>query len=260
MVWTNAGVISPSRNWQYTNVVEGEFFRLSHNYSDLPTEYFQAELTQIEEGEDGEITTFGHQVIEASPTSEVIQLTKPACFSNRKIAIRQLSRDVDLPPAGRVYSWAIGIEAYDPTEAPPPPPPPPETPIASEVAYVASQSSVLGDTVGTYANLNDSNGNTGAATQSGDSWIKASFPEVVKVSAVTVGGGYLPAFGPVGVEGQLQSSEDDTNWTTHLQITGVTSSGANQFKKFTLPSPVEARYWRIFVNSSYLGATEFKLE
>lgn len=123
MAWTNAGVIHPSRNWQYTNVVEGDFFRLSHNYSDLPTEYFQAELTQIEEGEDGAITTFGHQVIEASPTSEVIQLTKPACFNNRKLAIRQLSRDVDLPPAGRVYSWGIGIETFSNVVEPPPPPP-----------------------------------------------------------------------------------------------------------------------------------------
>lgn len=112
MTWQEVGIINPSRNWQLTENVEGEFFRLTHQYSDLPTEYYQAELVQVEEDEQGAITTFGYQVIEASPTGEVIRLTKPECFSNRKIAIRQLSREVDLPPVGRVYSWAIGVERW----------------------------------------------------------------------------------------------------------------------------------------------------
>lgn len=264
MIWTNAGVISPSRNWQYTNVVEGEFFRLSHNYSDLPTEYFQAELTQIEEGEDGAITTFGYHVIEASPTSEVIQLTKPECFSNRKIAIRQLSRDVDLPPAGRVYSWAIGVEVFDPN-ATPPPPPPPETPSAAGVVYTASQSSSYQNNpefVGTYANLTDSSELTGANAQSGAQWIKATFPSIVRVTAVTVGGGYLGSFGGAtfGLNGaEIQYSIDNDTWITVATISGVTDAGENRLKTFTLNTPIEAQHWRLW-KGNYVATTHLVFE
>lgn len=261
MVWTNAGVIHPSRNWQYTNVVEGEFFRLSHNYSDLPTEYFQAELTQIEEDEDGAITTFGYQLIEASPTSEVIRLTKPECFSNRKIAIRQLSRDVDLPPAGRVYSWAIGLEVFDPNGAPPPPPPPSDSPV--NVAYTVNQSNVYVGHAGTYANLTDGNGTTGAVGGEGPQWIQATFPNPVKVTAITVGGGNLAIFGGVAYwlndSSKLQYSLDNTTWTDASLISGVTDSGVDQFKKITLPTPITAQYWRLF-RGYYVATTELKFE
>lgn len=264
MVWTNAGVINPSRNWQYTNVVEGDLFRLSHNYSDLPTEYFQAELTQIEEDEDGSITTFGYQVIEASPTSEVIQLIKPACFSNRKIAIRQLSRDVDLPPAGRVYSWAIGIEAYDPNEAPPPPPP--EPPNAAGQEYTVSQSSSYVNnpaSIGTYANLSDNNTTTGCVTNSGNSWIQATFSLPVKVNTVTIGAGIFDHFGGIATlvnASKLQYSTDNTTWVDVLQFAGLTNGSSGWIKTFTLPSPIVAQHWRIANPSDWVAASELKFE
>lgn len=137
--------------------------------------------------------------------------------------------------------------------------PPSNSPVGVE--YALSQSSIYpGTPNGSYANLTDNDTATGTGTNGGDSWIKATFPSPVLVTAVTCSGGYVPNFGPSTPYGSLQYSTDDTAWTTVLTISEVSSSGANITKKFTLPTPTEAKYWRIYAPSNYLSITEFKFE
>jgi hypothetical protein len=113
MTWQTVTTIHPSGGWQLTEPVEGEFFRLAHVTSDLPTEYFRAEVAQVEMNGDVRFDVFDLQEIEASAESQIIQLPKPACFSERRIAIRSLRDEVQLPPYGRPYSWAVAIEVSD---------------------------------------------------------------------------------------------------------------------------------------------------
>ncbi|NJO66445.1 MAG: discoidin domain-containing protein [Leptolyngbyaceae cyanobacterium RM1_405_57] len=118
-------------------------------------------------------------------------------------------------------------------------------------------------TAGSYSTLTDGNATTGHGTNNGTTeWIEADFGQPKLVSSVTVGGGSIPSWGGVATylnNRTIRYSNDRVNWTIAVNITGVTDSGATQFKKFTLDSPVSARYWRIF-SSGYLATTEFKLE
>lgn len=136
-------------------------------------------------------------------------------------------------------------------------------PSAAGITYTASQSSVWSPLTGTFPNLNDSDGSTGAGTHNfSTEFVKADYGIPVLVSAITLGGGSLAGWGPVApyVNNKfVQYSNDNTNWTDVFTVSGVTDSGIDQFKKFTLSTPISAQYWRITGNG-YLATTEFKLE
>ncbi|MBD1995266.1 discoidin domain-containing protein [Leptolyngbya sp. FACHB-541] len=128
--------------------------------------------------------------------------------------------------------------------------------------WVASQSSVFGSvTPGTFANLNDMSGTTGTGTNSGSpEFIQATYTAPVTLSRVTVGGGNISGWGAVALylnNAVFQYSTDNSNWITLLTFTGVTDSGATQFKEFTFAATT-ARYWRIS-RSSFLSTTEMRL-
>lgn len=132
---------------------------------------------------------------------------------------------------------------------------------AAGVVYTPSQTSTYGaETVGTYANLTDGNGTTGAGTDGGTNRIFATFPSPVLVANVKVGGGTLGSgFGAVALylnNSVLQYSTDNAAWVDVLTISGVTDSGVNQFKTFTLPTPITAQYWRLS-RSTFAATTEF---
>ncbi|GAP99119.1 discoidin domain-containing protein [Leptolyngbya sp. NIES-2104] len=138
------------------------------------------------------------------------------------------------------------------------------TPLAYNVittAYTASQSSVFSGLIGTFANLSDNNGTTGAGTNSSTvEWIKATFPSAVTVRAVRLGGGNIPGWGGVSayLNGKvLQYSTDDVNWLTALTVADVLDSGPNQFRLFALGQPITARFWRI-LSSGFLSTTELR--
>lgn len=265
MPWIQEDLLIPSTDWQFSKPLEGTFFELKHITSDLPYEYFRGEICQAEiDGEN--IRILGAQPLDTQKELDVVKLTKPACFTERRIGIRRNRSNTTVPPSNKPLVWEIAISRYEAGEVEPPPPPPPaEAPSAAGVAYTASQSSTaFGAAFGTYATLTDGNRETGACVyQSAESWLKATFPEVVRVTAVTVGGGNVyPGFGTMAQhcnDCQLQYSNDDQGWTTALTIAGVADSGPDNFKKFTLPSPVEARYWRLF-KANWVGTTEFKFE
>lgn len=133
-------------------------------------------------------------------------------------------------------------------------------------AYTLTQSNVqAGVTPGSFANLNDGNGNTGTATNSNASqWIKATFATAQSIRGVRVAGGILAGFGQISpsLNGKLlQYSLNDIDWITVATISGVEDSGTNQFRLIPLPQPVSARFWRIFnppTISGWTATSEFR--
>lgn len=262
MAWVTTGLLIPSTDWQFTEPVGGTLFQLKHVTSDLPFEYFAGEICQAEIDADGTTRIFDAQPLDTQKELDVVELIKPDCFTDRRIGIRRDRHNTTMPPTNKPLVWEIEVSVYDDT--PPPPPPPVEAPTANGVTYTASQSSQYSSfPLATYGVLNDGNGGTGACTNTGDSWVQATFADVVKVTAVTVGGGNIPSgFGGMANylnTAVIQHSTDGSTWTTVATVNGVADGGSEQFKKLTLASPVESKFWRLF-KTGYLGTTEFRFE
>ncbi|UJR26049.1 hypothetical protein I4U23_007395 [Adineta vaga] len=115
----------------------------------------------------------------------------------------------------------------------------------------------------TYARLNAENTReslldeqltTGAATDTGSVWIKASFPYPVLVNSVTIAPlhkndrVWLPTNGD---SGSLQYSYDNIDWKT----VGTIAYVPMEKQKFVV-NGIEAQYWRLFHNG-YLGTSCF---
>lgn len=129
-----------------------------------------------------------------------------------------------------------------------------------DLTYTISQNHVWGGHAGTYQNLRDGLGTTGAAAGTISSeWVEADFGQVVSgISGVTVGGGSLAGWGGVALYlngGNIAVSSNRVDWTQVSSISGVTDSGPTQFVRFNF-SPVSARYVRIR-RGAYLSTTEF---
>jgi len=129
MSWTPAGSISVRTDWQYTEPVEGSFFRLKH--SSQPRQgVFQ--IAQAEFNPDNSVNLT--ELITLQPISELQNLTflSPAYFSGRRLAIRKIPtqpslenqlRDLLIPailrnPSSEFFNfnqskWAIEIEVND---------------------------------------------------------------------------------------------------------------------------------------------------
>lgn len=141
-------------------------------------------------------------------------------------------------------------------------PPDEEPPVVAIPAYTASQSSVYAGLTGTYANLTDTDGTTGAATNQAQEYIRASWETPQTITAVSVGGGNLPGWGAVAPylnNAKLQYTTDGMTWTDILTISGVADSGLDQFKKFILSTPIQAKGMQLQMNG-YLATTYLKFE
>lgn len=88
---------------------------------------------------------------------------------------------------------------------------------SSLLSYTLSQSSVYASNEGTYATMTDGTGTTGAATGSGNSWIKADLGANRYITRMDIQGGNVSGFGQVSgywnTDGVvLEVSADDTTW------------------------------------------------
>lgn len=105
--------------------------------------------------------------------------------------------------------------------------------------------------------LLDGQFNTGAATDAGTSWIKATFPSPILVNSVTIAPLYKNSdvWGPMhGNSGTLQYSHDQIDWTT------VGTIAYKEMRQQRIPvGGITARYWRLS-HSNYLGASSFVFE
>jgi hypothetical protein len=130
----------------------------------------------------------------------------------------------------------------------------------NSLSYAFSQSSVLANANGSYANLTDGNNTSGAGTDSTGSisWLRADLGSNKLVSHIKLQGGTIPGFGDsstylkgAAVEGSL----DGSNWVILLPVaTGVLNVSP---VIFALP-PTVARYVRLS-RPGYLGATEIMI-
>ena len=104
----------------------------------------------------------------------------------------------------------------------------------------------------TRQSLLDGDFTTGAATDYGTSWIKASFPYPVLVNHVTIAPLHkdLNMWDPRhGNAGSVQYSNDNMNWTNIGTIEYI----ANEKQKINVEG-IAASYWRLYHNN-YLGTS-----
>lgn len=147
-----------------------------------------------------------------------------------------------------------------PSPTPTPTPTPAQNPLAKDVPYLASQSTVYGGREATYALLTDGDHNAGALTDNGPGmdWIQASWPYPVRANQILVGGGYDPACGFITLDGiQLQYSTDNSNWITLATISGNYSGNGNNTFTFNASQELTFQYLRL-ARIEYCWATELK--
>lgn len=93
MAWSPAGTIQLSKDWQYTEPIEGEYFRLKHSearYGDLFT------IAQCEVDADGNLSIGDSQILAVEKgVNDVLKLPK-ATFTDRRIAVKRISSQPNL--------------------------------------------------------------------------------------------------------------------------------------------------------------------
>lgn len=87
MVWTSTAKITLKSNWQFTDPVDGEFFRLKH--SGVPSGGLFA-IAQAQFNDNSSIDIFGIRIFSVDEIPEVIQFKKPEFLSQRRIAVKRL--------------------------------------------------------------------------------------------------------------------------------------------------------------------------
>lgn len=101
MGWESITSMSLTSSWQYTEPVEGELFRLIYPDQNSIARAF---ICQCELQSDGSLDFYGIQRINANQR-EILVLQKPYCFSERRIAIKQIYGG---------YQWQVGLEQFMP--------------------------------------------------------------------------------------------------------------------------------------------------
>lgn len=134
--------------------------------------------------------------------------------------------------------------------------------LTERVPTAISQSSVFdGLSAATIANMRDGDHTTGTGTTStGTSFIRLDLGEPKTVSLVVVAGGNLAGWGGVAsyLNGRmLEYSNDDSNWTPILMISGATDY--SPYSSRQVIEPTTARYWRLMRSNDYLATTRFQL-
>ncbi len=86
MTWLHLATLSPKPDWQYTSVVEGDFFRIRTigNIASLIALRQAQTIAGVE--------FWGYQRVLCRPEATIIQLPKPPFFDQRKLAIVSLTR------------------------------------------------------------------------------------------------------------------------------------------------------------------------
>lgn len=129
MLWTPVGEISISRQWSYSPIVEGEYFRLKHKGVPGVGSYFYiAQATVADE------TTYLLDIESVDVVSEeqLLLLPKPEVFKDRVLAFRRgyppdsvaeelrnvvspvfLKKQSQFNLGNRLLAWTITIEVGD---------------------------------------------------------------------------------------------------------------------------------------------------
>ena len=87
MTWSNLASISLKTDWQFTEPIEGEFFRFKHSGAPANGAYV---IGQAQFNEDGSINICGSRIYTVDILPEILQLNKPAPLSQRRVGVRRL--------------------------------------------------------------------------------------------------------------------------------------------------------------------------
>lgn len=112
MSWSEPIIINavPDK-WILTKPVEGNFFKISHDISNLPPFYFQGVIAQAEIV-NGQLLIYDLKLISAIfDYQEVFSFVKPQSFTNRCLAIK--ANSCPLLAAGQVWNWVVKISKGD---------------------------------------------------------------------------------------------------------------------------------------------------
>lgn len=131
MVWTTLSTpIKLDIDWQFTEPIEGQYFRFKHESSPVNAIY---EIAQVELNDDGSYTLFDSQVLTVERGFvDTIKLSKPGIFAQRRLAIRRIParptfeqeirrlllpgylQPSDFPPSAAPRNrWQVQIESSD---------------------------------------------------------------------------------------------------------------------------------------------------
>lgn len=134
MTWATLGTINLSIDWQFTEVIDSQFFRFKHENSPVNAVY---EIAQVEANDDGSYTLFDSQVLTVEQDFiDAIKLIKPGIFTQRRLAIRRiparptfeqeirrlllpgyLQPNEDSPITAARNRWQVQIESSDYAES-----------------------------------------------------------------------------------------------------------------------------------------------
>lgn len=131
MVWATAGTpIKLDIDWQFTEPIEGQYFRFKHESQPANAIY---EIAQVELNDDGSYTLFDSQVLTVERGFiDTVKLSKPGIFTQRRLAIRRIParptfeqeirrlllpgylQPSDFPPGAPARNrWQVQIESSD---------------------------------------------------------------------------------------------------------------------------------------------------
>lgn len=94
MAWSIIGnAIILDLNWQYTDIIQGSYFKLQHSNSPNNTIY---QIAQAEFNSDNTINIFDDRILAVAQEYDVLFFKQPECFANRRLAIRRLPNQLSL--------------------------------------------------------------------------------------------------------------------------------------------------------------------
>ncbi len=82
MAWVFVAVLPGGRNWCFTPVVEGDWFRLT--WAATPDTVIKGLVVQAQLND-----RFDYRRVWADNTTDVLYLPKPPCFTDRQIGLKQ---------------------------------------------------------------------------------------------------------------------------------------------------------------------------
>lgn len=87
MTWTNVQTISPTFDWQFTEPIEGTFFRFKHTEAPNNAVFAVAQVEIL----NNQMQMFSVQMLTTEKgIDDILELPLPGCFAERRIAVRRL--------------------------------------------------------------------------------------------------------------------------------------------------------------------------
>jgi hypothetical protein len=106
MPWINVGTIVSSRDWQFSQAVQGSLFRVQHHLTETPPYGFKGLIAQATFGSRG-VEFFEIRKIFPKFQLDIFEFTIPPCFEKRVIAVKGQQRYLTK------IQWSITIDVWE---------------------------------------------------------------------------------------------------------------------------------------------------